>query len=276
MNTLEFVQFADYLKPRPRDAHKGDFGHVLVMGGQSGYSGAVQLAALAALRVGAGLVSVATHPAHAEFLNMTHPEIMSHGIDSPGALSDLLVKATVIVLGPGLGLSAWSKKLFSAALEAEKPLVLDADGLNLLAENPCKKTSWILTPHPGEAARLLKKSTTDIQQDRVEAIKQLQRQFNGEVVLKGSGSLVLGSKDNAPFICTLGNPGMATAGMGDVLSGVLGGLIAQGIPTHIAAKLGVLVHAMAGDLAAEMGERGMIASDVIPYLRNIVNVKKGE
>ncbi|MEO8401937.1 MAG: NAD(P)H-hydrate dehydratase [Gammaproteobacteria bacterium] len=270
MDKLQLKNFKHYLLPRAREANKGNFGHVLILGGDEGYSGAVCLAAEAALRVGAGLVSVATRPEHAKMLNLVRPEIMCHAVNSIEALQPLFAKATVLVLGPGLGQSAWSKMLYSAGLTWEKPLILDADGLNLLAEHPCKKPNWILTPHPGEAGRLLKKSTQAIQQDRLLAATELQHKFAGVTVLKGFGTLVIGS-DAVPAICHAGNPGMATAGMGDVLSGVLGGMAAQGIPLQDAAKLGVLVHSMAGDLAAKMGERGMIASDLILYLRKIVN-----
>lgn len=270
MQELRLEQFAEFLKPRAHDAHKGHFGHVLVIGGDYGFSGAACMAAEAALRVGAGLVSVATRPEHAKMLNLARPEIMCHAVSSAAELKPLLARATTLVVGPGLGRSSWSRELLDAVLPCEQPMILDADGLNLLAEKPIKKSNWILTPHPGEAARLLKKTTEEIQQDRVAAVLALQHAFSGWAVLKGAGSLIAGPDDDLA-ICTAGNPGMATGGMGDVLSGVLGGLVAQKIPLESAAKLGVLVHAMAGDLAAKEGERGMIASDLMPYLRKIVN-----
>lgn len=274
MQTLELEQFSKYLQPRPKDANKGDFGHVLVIGGDYGYSGAVHMAGEAALRVGAGLVSVATRPEHALVMNVPSPELMCHGIKTVADLAPLIAKANVIILGPGLGQSAWGHDLLVAALKAEKNFVIDADALNLLAENPQKKATWILTPHPGEAGRLLKKSPQDIQKDRIAAVKQLQQQFGGVSVLKGAGSLIIGPEGD-PEICAAGNPGMATGGMGDILSGVIGGLVAQGIPLTEAAKLGVLVHAMAGDLAAQEGggERGMIATDLMMYLRHLVNLQ---
>lgn len=270
MMTLQLKQFIEYLKPRTRDANKGDFGHVLIIGGAPGYSGAVILAAEAALRVGAGLVSIATHPEHANMLNVFRPEMMCHGINSEEELAALIQKATVLVLGPGLGQTPWSHKVFNQACMSEKEMIVDADGLNLLANTPFKKSNWILTPHPGEASRLLKKSTSEIQEGRESAINLLQQKYDGWIVLKGAGTLVQGP-NKIPEICTAGNPGMATGGMGDVLSGVLGGLAAQKIPLDIVAKLGVLVHATAGDLAAKMGERGMIASDLMLYMRDIVN-----
>ena len=214
MEILRLRQFANYLKPRARGAHKGDFGHVLIIGGDYGFSGAVLLAAEAALRVGAGLVSVATRPEHAVTLNVTRPEIMCHGINSAKELLVLIKKASVIVIGPGLGCSAWGKKLFAEVLKTKLPLVVDADGLNLLAKKPVKKNNWVLTPHPGEAARLLNMTTADIQRDREAAIIKLQKKFSGTCVLKGAGSLVLAAQENGINICESGNPGMASGGMG--------------------------------------------------------------
>jgi NAD(P)H-hydrate epimerase len=265
------AQFSQYLKPRPRDSHKGLFGHVLVVGGDYGFSGATRLTAEAALRVGAGLVSIATRPEHALTLNIMRAEIMCHGIRHAKDLMPLLSKATVIVLGPGMGQSSWAKKLFTQVLKSKKLLVIDADALNLLAKKCLTYTNWILTPHPGEAARLLNMTSDAIQQDRPAAIIKLQKKYKGVSVLKGAGTLIL-EGDGIPALCDAGNPGMATAGMGDVLSGVIAGLIAQGIPLIIAAKLGVLVHAKAGDLAAKEGERGLIAMDLFPYLRQLVNL----
>lgn len=267
---LHITHFAGYLKPRPRSAHKGMFGHVLVVGGDYGYSGAARMAAEAALRVGAGLVSVATRPDIALTLNLARPEIMCHGISSDKALGALLDKAAVVIVGPGIGLSSWAKKLFSRVLKSKKPLIVDADALNILASKPVSYAHWILTPHPGEAARLLKTTIDEVQQDRVLAIHKLQKKMGGVCVLKGAGSLILAPNEILAQ-CEAGNPGMATAGMGDILSGVMGGLVAQGFSLVDAAKCGVLIHAMAGDLAAKEGERGMIASDLLHYLRRLVN-----
>lgn len=271
IENLQLKIFAEYLKPRGKESHKGSFGHVLVVGGDYGFSGATRLAAEAALRVGAGLVSIATRSFHANSLNVIRPEIMCHGVDDTRELSSLLLKATIIVLGPGLGQSSWSRKMLACVLKSKKPLVIDADALNLLAKKRLKNPNWVLTPHPGEAARLLNMTNEDIQKDRLSAAIELQKKYGGVSVLKGAGTLIVG-ENSVPALCTDGNPGMATAGMGDVLSGVIGGLLAQGIPLFNAAKLGVLIHAQAGDLAAEKGERGMIASDLFPYLRQLVNV----
>ena len=256
--------------PRSRCAHKGDHGHVLIVGGDRGYSGAARMAGEAALRVGAGLVSVATHPEHAALLNLARPELMCHGVDNAGQLSPLLDKADVIVIGPGLGQSKWATELFIAAIKSSKMLIVDADGLNLLAHVPEKHPDWVLTPHPGEAARLLRCATTDVQQDRYAAVAAIQAKYGGIAVLKGAGTLIAGNDDVA--VSTTGNPGMASGGMGDVLAGVIAGLRAQGFSLKDAAQQGVYLHGMAADLAVgETGERGLLASDLMPYLRQLVN-----
>lgn len=257
--------------PRAADAHKGDFGRVLVVGGGPGMPGAARLAAEAAARCGAGLVSVATHPQHAAFLNAGRPELMVQAIQSADGLADLLAPANVIVIGPGLGRSDWSRRLLEAVLDSDLPLVVDADALNLLARDPLRRDNWILTPHPGEAARLLRLSSTQIQQDRFAAVTKLQAQFGGVAILKGPGTLV--TQGAAPMrLCAHGNPAMASAGMGDVLSGVIAALQAQGLTAFEAACAGVCLHARAGDaVAARDGERGLLASDMLPVIRDLIN-----
>jgi NAD(P)H-hydrate epimerase len=255
--------------PRPRSAHKGHHGHVLVVGGDHGMSGAVRLAGEAALRVGAGLVSLATRPDHAALIAAACPELMSHGVGAARNLHALLERATVVVVGPGLGRSRWARELFSRLLETSLPLVVDADALNLLGRDPAKRDNWVLTPHPGEAGRLLGQPALDIEADRFAAVRRLVANFGGVAVLKGAGTLV--STASAPVaVCTAGNPGMACGGMGDVLSGVIAGLIAQGLALPQAATAGVCVHGLAGDRAAVDGERGMKASDVIAGLRAVM------
>lgn len=260
------------LKPRPRDWHKGLSGHVLVIGGNLGFSGAPRLAGEGALRVGAGLVTIATHPENAAFMNSTRPELMCQGVANAKELLPLMAKADVLVCGPGLGQDKWALTLWESIYKSELPLVLDADGLNLLAQakNLQNRENWILTPHPGEAARLLDITPQEIQQDRYWAVKILRKRYGGIIVLKGAGTIVA-APNAMPALCDKGNSGMASAGMGDVLSGVIGGLIAQGIAQSEAAKLGVLLHAASGDLAAKEGERGMIALDLMPYLRRLAN-----
>ncbi|MGZ4955874.1 MAG: NAD(P)H-hydrate dehydratase [Methylobacter sp.] len=258
------------LPRRSRDAHKGNCGHVLIVGGELGYSGAVRMAGEAALRVGAGLVTIATRAEHSGLMNLNRPELMCHGVETPEQLITLLAKIDVVVVGPGLGQSDWAKALLNAAISAEKPMVIDADGLNLLAAAPTIKPDWILTPHPGEAARLLKCSTADIQQDRFAAALSLQAGYGGVAVLKGAGTLIASGRQLA--VSNTGNPGMASGGMGDVLSGVIAGLLAQGLSMQDAAQQGVYNHGLAADLAVEKdGERGLLACDLMPYLRQLVN-----
>jgi ADP-dependent NAD(P)H-hydrate dehydratase / NAD(P)H-hydrate epimerase len=258
------------LPPRLRAAHKGQHGHVLVVGGDAGMCGAALLAARGALRAGAGKLSVATRAAHAMALTAAQPEAMVHGVENAGALDELARRADVIALGPGLGTALWGKTLFDRALRAGKPLVLDADALNLLAHAPHLRLppDSILTPHPGEAARLLGTDTAQVQRDRIGAARALRERHHAVIVLKGAGSIVCG---DALAICPYGNPGMAVGGMGDVLTGIIAALRGQGFGAERAADLGVLVHALAGDAAASQGERGLLPSDVVDAVRAGVN-----
>lgn len=268
---LQLSALQSQLPQRQRTANKGDFGHVLVVGGNYGMGGAVRMAAEAAARVGAGITTLATRSEHISAINAARPEIMCHGIKFGWQLRQLLQQATVVIVGPGLGQTRWSKRLLAEVLATNKPLVVDADALNLLAHNPIQRANWILTPHPGEAARLLNMSVKNIQADRVAAVHALQSKFGGVAVLKGAGSLV--ASDNAlAGLCAAGNPGMASGGMGDVLSGIIGGLLAQGLTLSNAAQLGVLVHAMAGDAAAKnLGMRGLLALDLLPWVQKLVD-----
>lgn len=253
--------------PRPRTAHKGQFGHVLVIGGDHGMAGAARLAGEAALRCGAGLVSVATRPEHAAQISSGCPELMCHGVAEARQLQPLLDRATVIVLGPGLGRSSWAQALLARVLTSAQPRVVDADALNLLAQDPVHCGHCILTPHPGEAARLTGQDSRAVQADRFAAARMISEQYGGVTVLKGAGT-VIQSPDRVPVVCAAGNPGMATGGMGDVLSGVLGALLAQGMALPEAAITGVCLHACAADRAARGGERGLLARDVIHALRD--------
>ncbi len=264
------------LPPRARYANKGDNGHVLVVGGAAGMSGAAYLTGVGALRSGAGLVSVATHPAHAAMLNITRPELMVHAVHDAQTLPPLLERASVVALGPGLGREAWGRVLWQGVLASRKPLVLDADGLNLLAEEPRQfSTPTVLTPHPGEAARLLGVSATEVEANRFAAARELARRYAAVVVLKGAGSLVAQANGRLD-VCLWGNPGMASGGMGDLLAGVIAALLAQGCTAWQAACLGVSVHARAGDLAAQSGERGLLATDLLQPLRTLVNERPCE
>ena len=240
------------------------------MGGDGGYLGATQMAAEAAMRVGSGLVSVATRKSHAAQLSIAVPEIMSHGVETLDELMPLIKRANVIAIGPGLGQSEWAKLLFARVLESDLPIIIDADGLNLLAEEEQSSQNWVITPHPGEAARLLKTDVSTIQSDRFQSARDLHEKYHGPVVLKGAGSITIDLEGNL-YVCSEGNPGMSTGGMGDVLTGVIAGLVAQGIDIERATQVGVLIHARAGDMAASSGERGMMATDLMPHLRELAN-----
>jgi len=268
---VNYRKLKSILSPRAANSHKGDYGHVLVVGGEAGYIGAVRMAGEAAARVGAGLVSIATRPEHASVLNSTRPELMVHGVEDEKAFQILAEKASVIAIGPGLGKSNWAKDLLKYSVESGLPLVVDADALNLLSAEPRKRPNWVLTPHAGEAARLLGQSPREIQNDRFAAVSALQKEFEGTVVLKGTGSLI-SSGESPMSLCIDGNPGMSSGGMGDVLTGVIAGLIAQGLEQHDAATLGVCLHAAAGDQAAKAtGQRGLLASDLMSWVRRLAN-----
>lgn len=261
----------DALPPRHRSAHKGDSGHLLVVGGEQGMAGAIRLCGEAALRAGAGLVSVATQIGHVPALNAGRPELMAYGVSGPQALEPLLERADVLAVGPGLGQAAWGHALWLTSLDSGRPLVLDADGLNLLAREPRRfDRAAVLTPHPGEAARLLGTDVATVQSDRFAAARELAGRFGAVVVLKGAGSLVA-HPDGRLAVCPWGNPGMGAGGMGDVLTGVIGALLAQGATAWEAACLGVGLHARAGDAAALEGERGMVAGDLMAPLRRLSN-----
>lgn len=268
---IDWAQQGARLGPRPRDAHKGSFGHLLVIGGAPGMSGAARLAGEAGLRAGAGLVTIATHPAHAAWLNLTRPELMVRGVETPDDLTPWIERADVIAIGPGLGRDDWGRALWQRVGTLDRPLVVDADALSLLAETPWRRTDWVLTPHPGEAARLLDTDVPTLEADRLAAARALQDRYGGVVVLKGAGTLIQADAPRAPAVCSDGNPGMASAGAGDVLTGVIGALCAQGLGPEEAACVGVSLHAAAGDRAARRGERGMIASDIIAALRSVAN-----
>lgn len=256
---------------RKKDTHKGDFGHVLVIGGDYGMGGAVLMAAEAAMRVGAGLVTVATRPEHLSCVTARRPEIMCAQVENADQLAPLIERSTVIVIGPGLGQSDWAKALFDRVVDSGRPLIVDADGLNLLASYPKKLPQAIITPHPGEAARLLGSSVNQVQADRYQSVLALQSQYSDVAILKGAGTLVQ-TDTLPPALCAAGNPGMATGGMGDILSGVIGGLLAQQYTLTQAAQVGVLIHSMAADQAAsQCGERGLLASDLLDLIRALVN-----
>lgn len=258
--------------PRRRgNSNKGHYGHVLVIGGDLGMAGAARLAAEAALRCGAGLVSVATRSTHIGAILAGRPELMAASVESGDELAPLLQRASVLALGPGLGRTDWGQAVFAAALATGLPAVLDADALNLLAAAPRRLPAGIvLTPHPGEAARLLRSDVATVQSDRYAAVRELARIHQATCVLKGAGSLVADPAGRVAA-CPWGNPGMASGGMGDVLTGVIAALLAQGLDAWDAACLGVALHARAGDRAAADAPRGLLASDLFDPLRALAN-----
>jgi hydroxyethylthiazole kinase-like uncharacterized protein yjeF len=261
------------LSVRSRISHKGLNGRVLIVGGSAGMGGAARLAAEAALRCGAGLVHAAVAPASVSAVMSGRPEIMGRAVDRPDELVDWAELADVIVVGPGLGRDARAESLCQAVLAFGKPLVVDADALHFLPGMSRRRDNWVLTPHPGEAARLLGCPTAAVQANRRGSVAALAAEFGGVAVLKGACTLVNGlDPADAPVtVCDYGNPGMASGGMGDVLSGVVGALIGQFGFSRAAVEAGVLVHALAGDDAARDGERGLLASDLFPFLRHRVN-----
>ena len=277
------LQNLEFLQARQLNAHKGLYGHVMIVGGDHGYGGAVSLAAQAALRSGAGLVSVATRPEHVSAILARCPEAMVHGVNGGNELQHLLERADVIVIGPGLGQGAWGEQLLQQVMKLTTPLVVDADALNILAKgrithNLANRISMI-TPHPGEAGRLLGLENADIQADRFEAAKKLAEQFNSAVVLKGLGTVIQTQRQIS--ICGDGNPGMASAGMGDVLSGIAGSLLAQNVNTtngmpnldqilNEVVCASVCLHSAAADLAARDGQFGLLASDVADSVRYLL------
>lgn len=264
-----------WLSPRALDSHKGAFGRVLCIGGDHGSGGAIALCAEAALRSGAGLVDVATRREHVAALLARRPEAMAHAVERVADIAVLLEHADVVAIGPGLGQEQWGRLLFAAALASGKPLVLDADALNLLARRPRKlPADTVLTPHPGEAARLLETTTAQVQADRFSAVRALCERFDCAVVLKGAGSIAMAPKKNT-YVIDAGNPGMATGGMGDLLTGIIAALRGQGLSALEAASTGALLHAAAADKAAgERGQRGLLPSDLLPWLQRLGNPER--
>jgi ADP-dependent NAD(P)H-hydrate dehydratase / NAD(P)H-hydrate epimerase len=293
---------SQWFLPRDRGAHKGRFGHVLCIGGDHGYGGAIALCAEAAHRVGAGLVSAATRAEHVAVLVTRRPECMARAVEDIHTLQALLDKASVIAIGPGLGQAEWGASLFDAALAKPLPMVIDADALNLLSRrdraslHALPLRSAVLTPHPGEAARLLGIDVDAIEQDRLQAAARIAAHCAAHVVLKGVGTVVM-APGEIPVLIDAGNPGMASGGMGDVLTGTIAAVLAQfgaaldrSLPDGVAlddgaqnkamhissifsaAVCGALLHSVAADISArESGERGLLASDLFEPLRRLAN-----
>ncbi|MEE4246882.1 MAG: NAD(P)H-hydrate dehydratase [Kangiellaceae bacterium] len=286
-----------YLTPRRKTSHKGFNGHLLLLGGSPGFSGAIRMAAEAAARTGAGLVSVLTHPQHADVISMSRPELMCHAIPesaSKESLTWLFEQATTVAVGPGLGVHKWGRNLLAALedfladerINRKQPTVVwDADALNILSERPKIDHNRIITPHPAEAARLLESSVTEVQNDRFQAAQDLSERFGGTCLLKGAGTIVCNG--NKTHVVNYGNPGMATGGMGDILTGIVAGLLAQGVPQYQATCLAAAIHGQAAELAVTAHtltdssngyaakpvrlERGLLATDLLPYIHQLVN-----
>lgn len=273
---LEQKLFTPALPPRERDSHKGDFGSVAIIGGADGMAGAALLAARAALLSGAGRVYAALLTENAPAVDLLHPEIM---LRSPDKLAEL-PQLDCVVVGPGLGQSPAAIELLEYWIAQDLPLLLDADALNLLSAHPhlraamqTRKTASVITPHPGEAARLLGCNSKSIQQDRSRSALKLAKELNTICVLKGAGS-ICAHPNGEWFINTSGNPGLASAGMGDVLSGIIASFIAQGLSAFEAIKLGVYLHGTAADALVErgIGLVGLTASEISLEVRNLLNL----
>ena len=232
--------------------------------------GAPRLCVEACARMGAGVTMLATHPSHAILLVLMRPEIICQGISQSVELLPLIHRASVLAIGPGLTDDEWSRPLLTRLLRANLPTVIDAGALDVIKPLVGPHPNWIITPHPGEAARLLDTTAEEIQANRIEAVHRLQKKYGGVVVLKGAQTLIDDGKNR--YVCRAGNPGMASGGMGDLLTGMIVGLLAQKLDPSSAACLGVTLHATAGDLAAkDQGERGLLALDLIPYARKLLN-----
>ena len=267
----ELAECQNWLPVRADDSHKGSNGRVLIAGGEQSMAGAACLAGWSAYSAGAGLVRVATIPDNVTAITSCRPELLVSAIDSANALKPLLQQIDTLAVGPGLGQSAWSRSIFEYCLEHARPNIVDADGLNLLADTRDKRADWILTPHPGEAARLLDCQARDIQADRLAAAREIVHQYGGICILKGHGSLIVSAQGD-DWHCPYGNAALAVAGTGDVLTGLLAALLAQGMPPLQASVAAVVLHASAADRhAAEFGNVGMLASELMGPIRKLIN-----
>lgn len=270
---LEPLILQNLREPRPLMAHKGLFGHVLVVGGDEGYGGAPLLVGEAALKAGAGKVSVATKACHVPAIISRCPELMAKAVEAGDDFGRLLKEADVVVLGPGIGQNAWGEALAKQVLLEQKPTVIDADALNIVAcwQKAADLSFAVMTPHPKEAARLLGIEVKTVQADRPKAAQDLHKKYQAKVLLKGAGSLMVGS---GLYVCGNGSPALSVAGTGDVLSGIIASFWAQQQDGELALTQGVLVHALAGEhLAALKGERGILASQISDTIGCIIDAK---
>lgn len=264
------ADLSQWIKPRRPCSHKGDQGKLLVVGGEIGTGGAIRMAGEAALRTGSGLVRVLTRIEHIAPILAARPELMVKPLNQE-SLASGIDWADVIAIGPGLGQSEWAQQALQQVMQSDKPMLWDADALNLLAISPDKRQNRIITPHSGEAARLLQCDIQQIESDRLHSVQQLAQRYGGVVVLKGAGTIIA-AEDRRMAIADVGNAGMASGGMGDVLSGIIASLAGQGLSLFDAATAGCVVHGAAADIvAARQGERGMIATDLLPEIPKLVN-----
>ena len=271
VDLISEAELRKYVPKRNSTTHKGSAGRVGIIGGNRTMEGAVQMAGMAAFRSGAGLVSVATRPESVVPVLASCPEIRVFGLDDHADLADLFADVNAIGIGPGLGQDDWAQLLFrEVRSRVSTPVVVDADALNLLASDPAVRNNWILTPHPGEAGRLLGISTQEVEHNRCRSAHAIAERYGGVCVLKGAGTLI--ASNGQMWVCDRGNRGMATGGMGDILTGVITALVAQGLELSQAARLGVWLHARAGDESAlTQGPTGMMATDLLPNLRIELN-----
>ena len=283
---LEGADFLPYLLPRNPDSHKGKFGHLLVLAGSPGKTGAAALVSQAALRVGTGLITLGVPESLNSILEEKVTEVMTEplpetrektlGLSAQQRIFELCSRKTALALGPGLSLNLETVRLVQQVVrKSPLPAVIDADGLSALAGKPeilrKNQKELILTPHPGEMARLAGISIEEVQKDRIQVARGFAKEYGVILVLKGSRSLIA-SPGGEVFINPTGNPGMASGGTGDVLTGMIGGLLAQGLPALEAAKLGVYLHGLAGDYAAFLkGERGIAATDLVELAPGVLN-----
>lgn len=256
------------LPPREKDSYKQKLGHVVLIGGEQSMPGAIRIAAEACLRAGAGLVTVATHPDNRGIVIQNRYELMVHGIEKPTQLEALLEKADVCVIGPGLGQTSWSEMLWQGLKQIQCPVVLDADGLNWMSRELIPFNQLVITPHAGEAARLLNCSASQIELNRFLSVSKLAQLYHCCAVLKGPGTLVCEGTEIK--INSSGNESMASAGMGDCLSGIIAAFIAQGMSIFEASQYGVYIHGKAAENACVNGMRGLLVSDLYCEIRALV------
>ncbi|MBW3695709.1 NAD(P)H-hydrate dehydratase [Vibrio sp. T187] len=267
---VSFESIKSLIPTRNRTAHKGSNGKLLCVGGSEGMGGAILLTTEAALKLGCGLVCTATSQANLNPLLVRTPEAMSCNWIDLEQFEGRMIWSTALAIGPGLSTNKYSQELYQLVATSRLPKVVDADALNILAEIPTIDDQRVLTPHPGEAARLLGVSVSEIEEDRISSVKHLQKRYGGVVVLKGAGTIIYNGDEL--YICAEGNPGMATGGMGDVLTGVIGSFLAQGLSVEDASLLGVMAHSCAADVCVKsIGEQGLLASEVINSIRALIN-----